>query len=98
MRYVIVVAVLVLSGCSPQLDGDLDEPAQRACDDLASYMQDEAVEGRKSTLTGIADLAKDSKHKDIVHGGKSLEDLADAPGWESGADVLAAACLEHGWE
>lgn len=99
MRHIVAVslALLALAGCSA-LDGDLDEPAQQACDDLSAYMDTEAEDGRESTLLGIADQAKDSKHDDIVHGGKALANLAGESGWESGADVLAAACLDHGWE
>lgn len=96
----VCLAVLGLSACGGvKTTGDLDEPAQIACDDLAAYMEDEAEEGREETLKGIADQAKKSELPSIVTGGKSLANVAGEPGWESGgADVLAAACLDHGWE
>ena len=93
---------LALAGCGngePKTTGDLDKYGQWTCDDLGQYLYDGSPENERGERLGeVVSWAKQSKHKDIQHAGRNLENLIDLPGWEAGTDLLAATCLEHEWE
>lgn len=97
-----VLSLVLLSACGsaePEVSGSLDQKAQWACDDLAYYMADGAnANDREQVLNDIAANAKASDVTAIASAGQNLEALAGLDGWESGADVLAAACMAEGWE
>ena len=95
------VALFALSACGSDSapSGNLDQSAQWACDDLANYMADGAPESsREDALSEVVSNALASEVPAIANAGRNLEGLISLEGWESGADVLATACMNEGWE
>jgi hypothetical protein len=99
-----VACVFALAACSgedePEADGDLDAPAQTACDKTAQWSADGYPEDvRDETLQEIADAAAASEVPEIQ---APSDEIAAAVGGSATAyqvplDELASVCLDLGW-
>lgn len=106
-RTLITAALLALapaaacSSGSDDPDWQADDPAYFACEDTARYASDGyPVASRQERMDEMNSWAARSSNAQIVEQGAAVSRVASGPdeAFRLALDVLAATCLDLGWE